>query len=235
MMLPVCWAARAPAYMVSSRSRSCRRTFCGRHSTAAQDMSSTVCMGTLVQDRPSVAPSRRGHLHQRGLPRRCGCIIVNTQMAASDHNVATLLVLCKTQHPAYAAVVASEKGVVVGRLTFQEDGDVIDCARMGVGGKAIPPNVDKVSPAGYRVACELLSWLDTHLWGTYTNLHRPVGCTIHLIHPAHADGSILLQLLQIPGVPIYNPNCPSRAGVQHTVGRDVHPAGGEGRGLHAAR
>lgn len=42
------------------------------------------------------------------------------------------------------AVVASEKGVVVGRLTFQEDGDVINCSRMGVGGKAIPPNVDKV-------------------------------------------------------------------------------------------
>ena len=42
-------------------------------------------------------------------------------------------------------VVASEKGVVVGRLTFREDGDFIDCARMGVGGKAIPPNVDKVS------------------------------------------------------------------------------------------
>ena len=41
------------------------------------------------------------------------------------------------------AVVASEKGVVVGRLTFTEDGDPIDCARMGVGGKAIPPNVDK--------------------------------------------------------------------------------------------
>jgi hypothetical protein len=41
-------------------------------------------------------------------------------------------------------VVASEKGVVVGRLQFQEDGDPIDCTRMGVGGKAIPPNVDKV-------------------------------------------------------------------------------------------
>ncbi|DBA97309.1 hypothetical protein WJX77_008787 [Trebouxia sp. C0004] len=41
-------------------------------------------------------------------------------------------------------VVASEKGVVVGRLTFREDGDLIDCQRMGVGGKAIPPNVDKV-------------------------------------------------------------------------------------------
>ncbi|GAX82612.1 hypothetical protein CEUSTIGMA_g10038.t1 [Chlamydomonas eustigma] len=41
-------------------------------------------------------------------------------------------------------VVASEKGVVVGRLTFREAGDQIDCQRMGVGGKAIPPNVDKV-------------------------------------------------------------------------------------------
>ena len=42
-------------------------------------------------------------------------------------------------------MVASEKGVVVGRLSFREDGDLIDCRRMGVGGKAIPPNVDKVS------------------------------------------------------------------------------------------
>lgn len=41
--------------------------------------------------------------------------------------------------------MASEKGVVVGRLTFQEDGDTIDCQRMGVGGKAIPPNIDKVA------------------------------------------------------------------------------------------
>ena len=43
-----------------------------------------------------------------------------------------------------SAVVASEKGVVVGRLTFREDGDLINCQRMGVGGKAVPPNVDKV-------------------------------------------------------------------------------------------
>jgi meiotic recombination protein SPO11 len=41
-------------------------------------------------------------------------------------------------------VVASEKGVVVGRLVFFEDGDRIDCTKMGVGGKAIPPNIDKV-------------------------------------------------------------------------------------------
>ncbi|KAA0156384.1 hypothetical protein FNF29_01177 [Cafeteria roenbergensis] len=42
-------------------------------------------------------------------------------------------------------VVASEKGVVVGRVQFREDGDLIDCTRMGVGGKAIPPFIDKIS------------------------------------------------------------------------------------------
>jgi len=42
-------------------------------------------------------------------------------------------------------VVASEKGVVVGRLIFDDDGDEIDCTKMGVGGKAIPPTADRVS------------------------------------------------------------------------------------------
>lgn len=42
-------------------------------------------------------------------------------------------------------VVASEKGVVVGRLVFLDDGDRIDCTKMGIGGKAIPPNIDRVS------------------------------------------------------------------------------------------
>ncbi|KAL0245941.1 hypothetical protein GEMRC1_007157 [Eukaryota sp. GEM-RC1] len=41
-------------------------------------------------------------------------------------------------------VVASEKGVVVGRLQYTENGDPIDCSRMGVGGKAIPPFIDQV-------------------------------------------------------------------------------------------
>jgi len=41
-------------------------------------------------------------------------------------------------------VVASEKGVVVGRLIFSDNGDRIDCTKMGVGGKAIPPNIDRV-------------------------------------------------------------------------------------------
>ncbi|GMH57069.1 hypothetical protein TL16_g02282, partial [Triparma laevis f. inornata] len=42
-------------------------------------------------------------------------------------------------------VVASDKGLVVGRVQFTEDGDVIDCTRMGVGGKAIPPYTDKIT------------------------------------------------------------------------------------------
>lgn len=47
---------------------------------------------------------------------------------------------------------------MVGRLTYREDGDLIDCQRMGVGGKAIPPNVDKVQllhgPSVYCTACD---------------------------------------------------------------------------------
>jgi meiotic recombination protein SPO11 len=42
-------------------------------------------------------------------------------------------------------VVASDKGLVVGRISFVEDGDFIDCTRMGVGGKAIPPYIDKIT------------------------------------------------------------------------------------------
>ncbi|KNC52926.1 uncharacterized protein AMSG_12234 [Thecamonas trahens ATCC 50062] len=42
-------------------------------------------------------------------------------------------------------VVASEKGVVVGRVSFRDAGDLIDCTRMGVGGKAIPPFTDRIT------------------------------------------------------------------------------------------
>lgn len=41
-------------------------------------------------------------------------------------------------------VVVLEKGVVVGCLVFVEDGDCIDCIKMGVGGKVIFFNIDKV-------------------------------------------------------------------------------------------
>jgi meiotic recombination protein SPO11 len=42
-------------------------------------------------------------------------------------------------------VVASDKGIVVGRLSFRDDGDLIDCTRMGIGGKAIPPFIDRIT------------------------------------------------------------------------------------------
>lgn len=58
-------------------------------------------------------------------------------------------------------MVASEKGVVVGRLVFQEDGDTIDCQRMGVGGKAIPPNIDKARKRLGESACENIEGLPT--------------------------------------------------------------------------
>ena len=42
-------------------------------------------------------------------------------------------------------IVASDKGVVVGRVQFKEAGDEIDCTKQGIGGKAIPPHIDQVT------------------------------------------------------------------------------------------
>ena len=42
-------------------------------------------------------------------------------------------------------VVASEKGIVVGCVSFRDDGDFIDCTKMGVGGKAIPSLIDRIT------------------------------------------------------------------------------------------
>ena len=43
--------------------------------------------------------------------------------------------LCSSFHSLLSiSVVASEKGIVVGRISFRDDGDLIDCTRMGVGG-----------------------------------------------------------------------------------------------------
>ena len=42
-------------------------------------------------------------------------------------------------------VVASDKGLVVGRIQYKEAGDEIDCTKMGIGGKAIPPYIDKIT------------------------------------------------------------------------------------------
>lgn len=43
------------------------------------------------------------------------------------------------------SVVASEKGIVIGRVSFREAGDLIDCTRMGIGGKAIPPYIERIT------------------------------------------------------------------------------------------
>jgi meiotic recombination protein SPO11 len=42
-------------------------------------------------------------------------------------------------------VVASNKGLVVGRIQYREAEDYIDCTKMGVGGKAIPPYIDQIT------------------------------------------------------------------------------------------
>ncbi|KAL0211718.1 hypothetical protein RCL1_005344 [Eukaryota sp. TZLM3-RCL] len=65
------------------------------------------------------------------------------QTASDDmlDDVACLLGVTRTS----LHVVASEKGVVVGRLQYTENGDFIDCSRMGTGGKAIPPHIDQVT------------------------------------------------------------------------------------------
>ncbi|WIA17428.1 hypothetical protein OEZ85_014279 [Tetradesmus obliquus] len=68
-----------------------------------------------------------------------GCTRSSLHVVASEKGVVV------GRPPFTGGLVASEKGVVVGRLTFTEDGDHIDCRRMGVGGKAIPPNISKVS------------------------------------------------------------------------------------------
>ena len=53
-------------------------------------------------------------------------------------------------------VVASDKGIVVGRLSFRDDGDLIDCTRMGIGGKAIPPFIDRITDVRSDAAFILL-------------------------------------------------------------------------------
>jgi meiotic recombination protein SPO11 len=45
-------------------------------------------------------------------------------------------------------------GIVVGRVKFRDDGDIIDCTRMGIGGKAIPPFIDRITDIEVRVCLE---------------------------------------------------------------------------------
>ncbi|PQQ03197.1 DNA topoisomerase 6 subunit A isoform X2 [Prunus yedoensis var. nudiflora] len=54
-------------------------------------------------------------------------------------------------------VIASEKGVVVGRLIFSDNGDMIDCTKMGMGGKANRPTLTELVIC--RVMLCLYCWL----------------------------------------------------------------------------
>eukprot|EP00911_Craspedida_sp_UC1_P002671 UC1_evm5s1960 len=42
-------------------------------------------------------------------------------------------------------IVASAKGIVVGCVRFKEDGDEIDCTKMGIGGKSITPLTSRIT------------------------------------------------------------------------------------------
>lgn len=69
--------------------------------------------------------------------------LFKTQIDSDDvlNDVACMIGCTRTS----LSVIASEKGVVIGRVSFREAGDLIDCTRMGVGGKAIPPYIDRVT------------------------------------------------------------------------------------------
>ena len=60
-------------------------------------------------------------------------------------------------------VVASAKGLVVGRVSFRDDGDLINCTKMGVGGKAIPPFMDKITDIQSDAKVSLTGFVDTSL------------------------------------------------------------------------
>lgn len=69
--------------------------------------------------------------------------LFKSQMESDEvlNDVACILGCTRTS----LSVVGSEKGAVIGCVSFREDGDLIDCRRMGVGGKAIPPYIDRIT------------------------------------------------------------------------------------------
>ncbi|XP_057444101.1 DNA topoisomerase 6 subunit A-like [Lotus japonicus] len=42
-------------------------------------------------------------------------------------------------------IVGASKGTVIGNLCFKEDGDLVDCAKLGLSGKSIPYHMAKVT------------------------------------------------------------------------------------------
>lgn len=79
-------------------------------------------------------------------------------------------------------VVASDKGIVVGRVTFRDDGDLIDCTRMGIGGKAIPPFIDRITDITVSGGGASMRWRcgANHRRGFACAALVAVGCGVHL-------------------------------------------------------
>lgn len=61
----------------------------------------------------------------------------------SDRAIEDLAVTLRTIRNA-TNIVASAKGKIIGRIRFVESGDLIDCTKMGTGGKAITPFQDQI-------------------------------------------------------------------------------------------
>ena len=61
----------------------------------------------------------------------------------SDRAIEDLAVTLRTIRNA-TNIVASAKGKIIGRIRFRESGDLIDCTRMGTGGKAITPFQEQI-------------------------------------------------------------------------------------------
>lgn len=61
----------------------------------------------------------------------------------SDRAIEDLAVTLRTIRNA-TNIVASAKGKIIGRISFVESGDLIDCSKMGTGGKAITPFQDQI-------------------------------------------------------------------------------------------
>ena len=61
----------------------------------------------------------------------------------SDRAIEDLAVTLRTIRNA-TYIVASAKGKIIGRIRFRESGDLIDCTKMGTGGKAITPFQEQV-------------------------------------------------------------------------------------------
>eukprot|EP00983_Pelagomonas_calceolata_P087720 1157016-Pelagomonas_calceolata.AAC.9 len=155
MTFLACWAARAPAYMVRLQELNGTNAFLpSRGGFEAK----------AIHRLRLVEPSLMGkYAHRRDLLKvllarceqcnRLDLFFVEEEYMNDDERlclrqylrmVVDTLYMATHLRDGVPAFVASEKGVVVGRLTFVEDGDLINCSKMGVGGKAIPPNIDKV-------------------------------------------------------------------------------------------